>query len=489
MPGPSDDGSSDKESDSDDSGSDADAPDKKHDKDGAPKKKVHKVSHSDAKPAEDAAKDSDKLEDAAVLVTRKTHEATLMREFMNDALDISAFFTIATEGDDGDVTYTAFQVIEKERKPLQVKLFEEDASVECLFKVLVQPYALFHATLVHPPDFIDVFLFDGRKPQHIDVLSLVGVDPHNRERVQLWTPETSGIPACVQLTAPRPLRSKTSIDAISNKAPLLTFIDALQNCCYIGVPKRVKHTPTGPLQFDNRWASMTKPYMRCLLASSYVFEHGVAEFNSGQLRNFYELLLRSPALAKPGLKNAEYKALLKKGSESFTPSVVAKLGSIDVAPRYPARTPSTKKPVASSSKKQSSSPSSSDSESSKSPVKPRSESSTSSIHGESEERPDAGVYPKMLFGEVLHRREKVLASGDIVIDLHVRCPNPTHHVGRECTLSRRATLWTGDFGVQAPCYYLGTWLLNAHSVSQADHRRKPTKKEVRDHVATYGEQD
>ena len=47
---------------------------------------------------------------------------------------------------------------------------------------------------------------------------------------------------------------------------------------------------------------------------------------------------------------------------------------------------------------------------------------------------------------------------------------------------------TTTFGVMAPVYFLGTWLLASFEMSQEDHRQyRPAVKDIRSYLETYGD--
>jgi len=413
---------------------------------------------------------------------RSSPEAGQMREYLHAALAPSTFFSVWTPSvHDVPGELRIFQLIEKEAQHKQVELFEKTVEkAPGLYVVTVQEFNIWGPRGgKNEPDALDVFIL--KDPMRVDICSLIGLLPAYRDHVKIWTPSSGpwAVSGCVHLGSPQPM--KVDMPSGSKKMPLLCLLDALHNLGFIGVEQQVRHTPKGTT-YDCRRRSLHKSYIRCILARSALWDRGVAEFPSGELVKFYELLLRSPSPSKvePGKGDKHYANLLENAHESYGVQIEVCFETVDHAPRFPRSDADSM--GGESSKSDVSEESSSSSSSTSSKHKPP------SMDGDSDEDALAPEdrYPKILFGEPVRRKWLKKAGEKPSLSLEVSCPNQAHRVDGGCTCSRRVNLDVAVFGPDASVYCLGTWLLGAFERPKHQHHKwRPSRLDVREHKETY----
>jgi len=306
-------------------------------KDGADKKrrKTDDVAGSAACKDDSSAGGDAAGDGPSISKLRNSVACRRMREYLAIALQRHAFITVdVADETESEFVLSVYQVLDRERRAIQVKLFNGFQETETLYSLVVQPYEILwnrsrHKTL---PGLLDVFRV--REPTSIDALALIGVMPTARQRIKQWTCQTSDVVGCITLVSPCDL--EVQIPLYNSTVPLLTLHDALANKGFEQAAHKVVHSlKGGSRKFDSR--SESKWYLRCCLIQQSLFTQGIKFFNSLQPDSFYHILARSPGKALAKQTNDVYGKVLAALGDELGVVLQAALTGIDAKPRYPRR--------------------------------------------------------------------------------------------------------------------------------------------------------
>ena len=320
-----------------------------------------------------------------------------------------------------------------------------------------------------------------------------------------WEVSESDVEGCLLLCNPTIVNTVCKLR--DPTCPTLCLLNALRDQGFEGIAEKVDHVSGGPEYFDSRTPITHKRYFQCVLAQKEIFAAGGCDFSSQMTQVFYDLLLRSPSSAMPGLSAKECKARLDladgvapalatldadasvpvaqqrcnedsdvSGAMLHEDSDVSGDAPIAAAPVAAAAPAAAAAPVANSSTSSSSSSSASSSSSL---------SNAMSGDGDLDPGPLVANQPEHILGQhvslEIHRNPDGSERGR---GIRVRCSNPEHE---GCNAYRSLKLDVIPFGPRAAEFYLMTWLLSAHEMPQPRHRTfRPARAQVRVIYDTYG---
>jgi hypothetical protein len=405
--------------------------------------------------------------------------------------------TVGRKASDGDggVGLHVFQVVGLETRIVKVTTQLDDADGKALMNVSVQPFRRWSSTLdgLESRHCLEIFIVE--EPHVVDALTLLGDDALARDRVRSWTVAKSDVEGCLSLRDPQHVRPTMALKDAS--CPTLMLMDALEADGFVGVSRRVTHTAElGLKQMDSRTAYAKKDYFRCVLAAKEIVVARPEGFRSGCANGFYKVLLRSPTDAVDGQDAAAYKRLLRSfgasnpvwasleraGVRKAVPVLADGGGHADVAGDDDSDTSVAPDPVGCVASVASSSSSSSTS------------SSTSSSESDGDgamavdvvagdDDADEAPYPDQIMGQRVNIESKPGTGDTVLRGLRVKCNNPEHD---GCRVYRSLQVDVARFGLHAPVYFVGAWLLNSHMPAVAHNKWKPPRALVQLYKDTYG---
>ena len=349
-----------------------------------------------------------------------------------------------------------------------------------------------NADLLAAPDRLEIFTL--AEPLKMDVLSFVGVDPAQRDRIQRWDAAKSAVEDCVSLVTPRKI--SPLVQWRDKTYPVLCLLDMLKADGWkphLGV---VDHSLDSEKTYDARTADKKRCYYQCLLMVVELCGAGAEPFLSTRPQSFFELLMKNPRKARSLLSARECSRLLKadnpeesalqEAMEARRVKRARRCGIVAVAeeefagdgglaapimlaaeplpaPLIPIRAPSAERPASISDSSSSSLSSTSES------------ASSSSSEGFAGGEDGPVIYSEFIEG-VRVKQELHLRHG--ILGLRLSCPNPVHP---NCSKYRSVQCDAGIFGRKASEYYLRAWLLASYTMSLAEHKRfRPTRAQTRE---------
>ena len=348
------------------------------------------------------------------------------------------------------------------------------------------------------PTTMEIFTLGG--PRDVNLLALSGTDEGARGKFVQWDVQPSDVQGCMALVNPRGLQASHQLT--DPNVPYLALIDALHHAGFLSTRGVVEHKKVERTHmYDGRVRH--KDYLRCVLLQTHLFDAGCDWFDSRGPAAFYALLLRWPQKAVPGLSARACMDLLGRapGPDGVRSAVLDSCAAPPPpVPPQRARSgaglagpssggvggPPPPPPAAPSDSPAQSHASSSCSSSSSS-----SSSSESGLAGSSSDdstaAPPDDPYPRKLFGQVV-RREEHVRNGQRFVGLRVACLNPAHCDVKKCSRYRSLAMDVDKYGVQAPIFHLGCWLLHSHDkANRNDHMRwRPNQADMDAYLSLYG---
>jgi hypothetical protein len=392
---------------------------------------------------------------------------------------------------------------------MRVSTYHSDQEVHGIYDITVQECERWNPRfdeLVAPPSTLVTFLVE----EHSHILDIVRIIPtvSALQTFFAWEICESDVDDCLALCNPTLLNSVCKLR--DPACPTLCLLNALRAKEFIGNAEKIYHVSGGPAKFDSRKPIAHKRYLQCVLAQTEIFAAGGCDFSSQMTQSFYDLLLRSPSKARPDLSAKECQRILSladglapalatldadasvpsvPGSHQQPPSAMFQDDS-DVSGDAPnastnvrARAPvAAAAPVANSQVSASSSSSSSSSSN-------KNGGAAVIAHPMEDDDVDPGpllaTCPEHILGQhvklEIHRKPDGSERGR---GIRVQCSNPEH---TNCHAYRSLRLDVIAFGQRAAEFFLITWLLSAHEMPEAAHRKfRPSRAEVRVIYDTYG---
>ena len=439
--------------------------------------------------------------------------ARVLREFLASALARGTYITVTVPseihvdeaGEPMDVVQP-MQVLAVDKRQVNVTTYDvtmdpareaETSSVQ-----QYERWMSFDSEPCGVPTSMDIFTMGG--PDSVNFLALSGTGEGARSKFLQWDVEPSDVEGCMSLVNPRGLQASHKLT--DRDVPYLALIDALHHAGFQSTLGIVEHRKAEPGDlYDGRVKH--KDYLRCVLMQKHLFDAGCEWFDSRASSAFYALLRLWPQKAVPGMTAKECQRLLGKApaEDDVRSAVLDSCAAPPPPPPPPQRArprgglgapfsgglggPPPPPPAGQSESALAGSGSSSSTSSSSS----SDESGSSSGSGLAASGSDISTapppdddYPRKLFGQTLKREEH--AGRGTGRGLRVACLNPAHNDGRPCSRYRSVTLGTETYGVQAPTYFLGCWLLKSHDFAsrKAHMNWQPNASDIEAYLSTYG---
>ena len=355
----------------------------------------------------------------------------------------------------------SFQVLTVELNLVLPDVYKCEDEREADLAVDVQPFERWAPASSDPAalgDTAEVYIFD--EPLQLDALSDFAATPADRSKYLVWQTSLSDMEGCLHLREPRRLAPPPDWKLNDSRMPALVLLDALQQAGF--EPRRgiVLHRPGVRPQFDCRNPVRKRNYLKCVIASTDLFNDGVEGFKSICSASFYAYLLKFRRLPPEGKSAKELKQLVNgcQDEDAGPPAlrVHAAQPAALPAPRYvdadiagdePPPPLAILPPP---------------------PLPPPPDPPEGADIAGGGESDDEGDWPDMLEGMRLGRKRGKHDGGySYHTRLLVQCPNAAH-VG--CGKSRSTALQTDTFGRRAALYFLGAWMTAAWRLSEGEHR-------------------
>lgn len=336
--------------------------------------------------------------------------------------------------------------------------------------------------LENSPDELETFTMS--EPMRVEITSLVS--RADRLSVLVWTPGTSDVDGCINLSQPKPL--KHTLALTDNTVPILSLMDKLESDGYPPKLQMLRHYRTSRKAYDARQPLKSRSYFQCVLHAHSLFSQGALPFASGCSHNFYELLLKFPDRARDSLSASECKALMNE-SRGQTPATLSIMdeapaldddvacdsdvaGDSDVDDGPVCKKP---KPVVVAAPVLAICDDKSNDSSSPSDISP-----PGSIAGDDTPDEDAFRIPASVDGQRAYVETHVGQPKSKGVRIH--CNNPSH-VG--CNKFRRLHIDRAEFGHDCVVAYLGAWLQRSGELDLRGHQQlKPSRIQMWEYVRT-----
>ena len=414
------------------------------------------------------------------IAPQKDPSVLLMRQYFREAFTPMSYVSVPILTDDGFAPHF-FQVLRLGPRAIAPKTFEVDRDElldPVLFEVGGQPlqrWAPLSQDPAHLGEAADVFIFDDA-PSTIDILRSCGVNPGNRHMFLEWKARQSDVDGCIGLHSPKVVRPNLALSA--PHVPCLMLVDALHANGFGAVDSSVVHAEGSPKVFDGRKLASKRNYLKCVLAGPELFLAGVAEFQSTHASAWFAYLLKFKRTPQLGMNSRALMEAIgdEDGQETYEalgpaqamdmelavigdggvsdPDIAGDDLALPAAPEQP-EVPAPEQPP---------------------PPLPAPDDGDDIVGDEPQEARLA--WPEVLEGVRVHVVKGRHQGGYSYYDrLQVTCPNPQHS---RCQKSRSTLKQVNQVGPRAAVGYLGAWLLRAHDLSEAEHRRyDPSMDDVR----------
>lgn len=425
---------------------------------------------------------------------RRNDDIVLLRQLFAATLQRHKYFSIPVISEAGEASIQVLQLLDLERRNIIVRPFldlEDEAELDSLYSVLVQPVELWRGGVGPEPDLAATLnIFVLQEPAKVDIATVCGARVECRHEIKLWCARESDLEGCTELYNPKTL-STLQLDLFSSQAPVLALVDALDRAGFVGVDEEVDHAQ-GRIVFDARRLAGRRAYLQCVLYIDKLIAKGVTEFSSAGSQAYFDALLRGQHAVRPGLPAASYRQILAAerhsaeapslmdvqqvppkrqrrllpqrpqpledgsssdcsiagggaGAESDASSVAGGLGEVGAAPAEPARA-EPEQPV--------------------------------------EHLAALGGIPEEILGakvtHILGRRTRTHTYSD---RLTVKCTNPAH---LKCSKSRSLAMLRDKYGQRCAEVFLGAWLARADDMTSAEHlRHTPDEAAMRAYLAAH----
>ena len=220
-------------------------------------------------------------------------KCTMLRQWILACLEKYAYITVAVPADDGDGSGEVFkpmQILNLEPRGIYLQTWEtwldgqsRQQMVHGAMTVDAQPFEVWEPsaacqTAATAARF-DAFILED--PAKLDLLSLTGVEPAARRRIQKWkASDNSEVDGCLVFTSPE--LPAPVVDIASDNYPVLCLLDALHDKGWTGKPARVVHRRRGAKLYDCRRPPTKAIYYKCLLKLAELWKLGADEFPSDE---------------------------------------------------------------------------------------------------------------------------------------------------------------------------------------------------------------
>ena len=327
-----------------------------------------------------------------------------------------------------------------------------------------------------PDDAVSMECFGTEDSDKVNLISILGGDLALRHTIQVWDMSPSELDDCVTLSNPRQPQPLMQIADAS--FPILGLLDALTAAEFIGVPRPVTHAPMSGFFYDSG-CSRNRAYLKCVLASKWLFQNGQRKFASGQSAAYYQLLLKSPGKVTAGRPAREYLLALADAADT---TVVPKM-VVDIQPPRKRKIDDTIDgddggdilPLPLEDDKVDEDEEDSGTSSDSSSGKSTSSSGDSSSGGDGSIDGDEPDIPTEIFGCKIRRERKHDGS----MGYRITCPEH----GFTCRRFRSHMKQVEQFGPLGPIFFLGAWAKLAPGKAHDKHRAySPTRAEMRDFI-------
>ena len=183
----------------------------------------------------------------------------LMREWLQACLQVHQYVTVRIQSDEEGApdTLQPMQILAVEPKPVFVRTYEDKMAppveFNLLMKVTVQKLQVWEPSIATQTAFnandFDCFVLED--PHNVDVMSMCGSTPEDRDRWRCWSVDDSTIDGCIRFHTPQPLA--VTMDITKKHFPVLALHDLLHSGGWSPEPALRTHGgPRSAKRYDSR---------------------------------------------------------------------------------------------------------------------------------------------------------------------------------------------------------------------------------------------